>query len=220
MHPTVKMVARFDETVNAPDMGVPTHQVKEFAPRYSFGCSISSSPYLALAMTDHPSHAPAALAAWEQCAIYYAMTGGGAGRVRPVPAFADPLVHYQLSDPDLVDLAAALADLARCLLAAGARELFPSIRGGPVLRGEGDLAALPAALPRATSNLMTIHLVGSCPMGEGDTPSATDSFGRVHGVPGLRCSDASLLCGPPGVNPQGTIMALARRNALQFLERR
>jgi choline dehydrogenase-like flavoprotein len=64
---------------------------------------------------------------------------------------------------------------------------------------------------------MTIHLFSSCPMGERRDRCAVDSFGRVHGTPNLRVADASILCGPPGVNPQGTIMALARRNALHFL---
>jgi choline dehydrogenase-like flavoprotein len=40
----------------------------------------------------------------------------------------------------------------------------------------------------------------------------------VHDAIGLYIADASLLCGPPGVNPQGSIMALARRNALAFLD--
>jgi choline dehydrogenase-like flavoprotein len=41
----------------------------------------------------------------------------------------------------------------------------------------------------------------------------------VHGTEGLFVNDASLLCTAPGVNPQGTIMALARRNVLRFLNR-
>ncbi|OQB91089.1 MAG: Cholesterol oxidase precursor [Verrucomicrobia bacterium ADurb.Bin118] len=64
---------------------------------------------------------------------------------------------------------------------------------------------------------MTIHLFSSCPMGEDRKRCATDSFGRLHGFTNLRINDASLLCTAPGVNPQGTIMALARRNVLQFL---
>jgi choline dehydrogenase-like flavoprotein len=72
--------------------------------------------------------------------------------------------------------------------------------------------------PERTS-LMTIHLFSSCPMGEERRLCAADSFGQVHGVPGLYLGDASLLCTPPSVNPQGTIMALARRNALKFLGR-
>jgi hypothetical protein len=32
-----------------------------------------------------------------------------------------------------------------------------------------------------------------------------------------RCADASLLCTAPGVNPQGSVMAFARRNVMKFL---
>jgi choline dehydrogenase-like flavoprotein len=64
---------------------------------------------------------------------------------------------------------------------------------------------------------MTIHLFSSCPMGEQRSRCATDSFGRVHGFDNLRVNDASLLCTAPGVNPQGSTMAIARRNALHFL---
>jgi len=81
------------------------------------------------------------------------------------------------------------------------------------------LKRVPEQLAVGKGNLMTIHLFSSCPMGEDRKRCATDSFGRVHGFPNLRISDASLLCTAPGVNPQGTIMALARRNALQFLGR-
>ena len=42
MHPTIKVIAEFDEIVNFKNMGVPVHQVKEFSPLISFGCSISS----------------------------------------------------------------------------------------------------------------------------------------------------------------------------------
>ena len=53
-------------------------------------------------------------------------------------------------------------------------------------------------------------------MGEDQSQCATNSFGQVHGFDNLYVNDASLLCTAPGVNPQGSIMALARRNALKF----
>jgi choline dehydrogenase-like flavoprotein len=53
-------------------------------------------------------------------------------------------------------------------------------------------------------------------MGAALNSCATDSFGQVHGHRNLFVNDGSLLCTAPGVNPQGTIMALARRNALHF----
>jgi len=64
---------------------------------------------------------------------------------------------------------------------------------------------------------MTIHLFSSCPMGEDQTRCATNSLGQVHGTANLYINDASLIPTAPGVNPQGTVMALARRNTLHFL---
>jgi choline dehydrogenase-like flavoprotein len=218
LHPTIKLVAQFPGPVNTAGMGVPVHQVKEFSPRLGFGCSVSTPPFLALALLEHPGALREVSRTWPQMATYYAMiTGQGRGTVRTLPGFRDPLVRYRLTRGDRRDLADGLAKLAETLFAAGAEIIYPGLAGTGALRGPDDLAGLPAEFPAKGGGLMTIHLFSSCPMGEDRSKCVTDSFGRVHGVPGLRIADASLLCGAPGVNPQGTVMAIARRNALHFL---
>lgn len=220
VHPTIKLIARFPEVINAAGMGVPVHQVKEFAPQMSFGCSISSPPYIALGLLDHPGASRETSQTWQRTAIYYAMIRSeGSGRVRNFPGYLDPLVRYELTIADRRHLATGLRRLARLLLAAGATELYPSLTRGPALRCEADLSKLPDLLPDGLVSLMTIHLFSSCPMGEAPGKCATDSFGRVHGFRNLCLNDASLLCSAPGVNPQGSVMAIARRNALHFLDR-
>jgi choline dehydrogenase-like flavoprotein len=218
LHPMVKVVARFDDVVNAEDMGVPVHQVKEFAPHTTLGCSISAPPHLAMALAQHSATPPPVPENWRHMAVYYAMTGGGSGRVRPVPFFRDPLVRFKLTAAHLSELANGLRRLCECLLAAGATVLYPTVMGSEAVTGEAQVRALPAALPPNSTSLMTVHAFSTCPMGEDRTRCAVDSFGSVHDVPNLHVADGSLLCGPPGVNPQGSIMALARRNALRFLE--
>jgi choline dehydrogenase-like flavoprotein len=218
MHPTIKVTAHFPEDVSSTDMGVPVHQVKEFAPRFSFGCSISSPAYLALAMNDHPASRPEVDQNWQKMAIYYAMmTPSGRGTIRCLPNYRDPLVRYGLTDGDLKNLLEALQKLSILLFEAGATTLYPSITQGPRLTKETKIENLPESLPRKLTNLMTIHLFSSCPMGENKKICAVDSFGKVHGFKNLYVADASLLCTAPGVNPQGSIMAIARRNALHFL---
>jgi choline dehydrogenase-like flavoprotein len=218
MHPTVKVVARFPEAVNSGDMGVPVHQVKEFAPRLSFGCSISGKPHLALAMLDHPRYAPEVHEGWPHMAIYYAMIAGGSGSVARLPGYRDPLVRFALGEADMRDLADGTGKLCELLFAAGAEALYPTVDGAVPLHGVDDLTKLADPLPQGRASLMTIHLFSSCPMGEDKRRCVTDSYGRVHGHDGLYIADASLLCTAPGVNPQGSVMAFARRNALHFLE--
>src|SRR5262249_31088351 len=156
-----------------------------FAPRFSLGSSISSPPYLALALAGHPESAQLVSRSWRQMAIYYAMIRGGCGSVRNVPWFRDPLVRYRLARCDLADLAEALQKLCQCLLAAGAVALYPTLWGGPCLRNENDLRKLPEVLPAGQASLMTIHLFSSCPMGENLDRCAVNSFGQVHGVQNL-----------------------------------
>jgi len=219
LHPTVKVVAKFHEAVNLTNMGVAVHQVKEFAPRLSLGCSISTPAYLALGLIDHSESAREVRQAWRQMSNYYAMIAGeGRGTVRALTTFRDPLVRYQLTANDRLTLGEGLRKLAQLLFESGAVALYPGLAQGPKLLSRRDLGKLPEALPNGLARLMTVHLFSSCPMGEDRSKCATDSFGRVHGFKNLFVADASLLCTAPGVNPQGSVMALARRNALHFLE--
>jgi choline dehydrogenase-like flavoprotein len=219
LHPTIKVTAIFHDIVNEKNMGVPVHQVKEFAPNYSFGCSISTPPYLALAMSDHPAHAHLVNDHWQRMAIYYAMTNAeGKGAVKALPLYKDPLVRYSITEKERRNLAEGLKQLCELLFAAGAESLYPSITGSEPLRSVSDVDRLPQMIDEATTNLMTIHLFSSCPMGENMNCCATNSFGKLHGEDGLYINDASLLPTALGVNPQGTIMAFALRNIQHFIK--
>jgi choline dehydrogenase-like flavoprotein len=155
---------------------------------------------------------------WENVSVYYAAIRSDAGgHVRWVPGLKSPVVTYALTDADLSRLARGLVHLGELLLAAGATELYPSVTGGRVARGVGDLADWWDAVDRRRTNLMTVHLTSTVRMGEDSTLAAADSFGRVHGTRNLRVNDASLLPDAPGVNPQAAIMTIALRNAEHFL---
>lgn len=218
IHPTIKILAEFPEKINSVKMGVGVHQVKEFAPDYSFGCSVSTKPYLALTMLDYPQFMEEIDNHWEYMANFYAMiVPRGTGTIRKFPIFKDPFVSYKLEDWDMRLLSKALKNLCKLLFHAGAKQLFPGINGFEPLTKLDDINTIPPVLPRDKTNLMTIHLFSSCPMGENSRICATDSFGRVHGYRNLYINDGSILPSAPGVNPQGAIMAIARRNVFAFL---
>jgi choline dehydrogenase-like flavoprotein len=175
-------------------------------------------PYVALGLIDHPTGLREATQAPRQLANYYAMiTGEGGGTVRNIPGFRDPLVRYTVTAKDRRDLADGVRKLSEILLASEAVALYPGISAGSPLFSKEDLRKLPEVLPDGAGNLMTIHLFSSCPMGEDKSKCAVDSFGRMHGFRNLLIADASVLCTAPGVNPQGSIMAVARRNVMRFL---
>lgn len=218
IHPTVKVMAKFPEAINSPGVGVPVHQVKEFAPAYSFGCAVSSLPFLvAQSMSRDDIATRDIIDHWQHFFTYYAMTSGGRGRVRTLPFLKDPVVQYSLNQQDLKLLASAARDLCRLLLAAGASELHISDRSIEKISGPEHLINIPSALNKHYAELMTIHVMGSCPMGENRSICSVDSWGRVHGLERMYIADASIFPGALGANPQGTLMALVRRNLNKFL---
>jgi choline dehydrogenase-like flavoprotein len=219
MHPTVKVVAEFDHDVNPPH-DVPANQVREFAPRFTLGGSASTPALIALALAENWADFGEAAERWRRCLIYYAAVQGlGRGRVRAIPGFTAPLVSYRLVHDELSLLREGLARLLQLLLRAGAECLYPSFARAPKVTGAKDVPVAVRALTRSTANLMTVHMCGSIPMGEDRSRCGSDSFGKVHGTDNVYVADASMLPSAPGVNPQGTIMAIAARNAAHFLAR-
>jgi choline dehydrogenase-like flavoprotein len=217
LSPMIKVVAVFEDEINNEYVDIGAQQVGEFSPHINIGCSISSLPYLALALSEHPEVGIVLKRQWRRMSIYYAaIAGPNVGVVRNVLFSRAPIIRYSLRAEDLRALSSGLVYLSTLLFAAGATHLYPGLSGMPVLRGEADLSRIPSALPRDRTNLTTVHLSSSCPMGEAPASNPVDSFGRLHGYRNLFVNDASLLCTAPGVNPQGSIMALARRNALRF----
>lgn len=220
MHPTVKLAARFGEPLNVPD-DVPVHQVKEFAPALSFGGSASGPGMVALSMSDNWDAFGGHSTDWRSIAVYYAaITSQGKGRVRALPGMRDPLVTYHLTPRDRQLLRSGLARLTHLLLAAGAEEVYPGFRHAPVVRRPDDVAAMAGSFAATKATVMTVHLCATVPMGGDERTSATDSHGRVWGTSNVWVNDASLLPDAPGVNPQGTVMALATRNTRRYLDRR
>lgn len=216
-HPAIKVLAKFKEEVNGEDMGIPVHQVSQFAPRFRLGCSASTLPHLSISTVDYPQHLLDLENEWRHMAVYYAMIPGGLGTVSQLPIFKDPVVRYSLTNDDLKVLAEALTSLCKLLFAAGAELLLPSIAGVRPIASMADLDSMPRVLSRSRTMLISVHLFATCPMGENKVRCAVNSFGKVHGIEGLYVADASLLCGPTGVNPQGSIMAVVRRNTMHFL---
>ncbi|NWH09392.1 MAG: GMC family oxidoreductase [Alphaproteobacteria bacterium] len=219
-HPMLKAVALFDTEVNRSDDLDPVHQIKAFEPRFSMGCSFSKRPTLALAMTAHPEHMRLVESDWKRMGIYYVQNMSAPAYVRNLPGFRDPLVVLRHDPAQLAELAEGLKRLCEALFAAGAVRVFPGVEGYPVLHSPSDIAKLPDTVRGTGSSLTSVHVFSSCPMGEDRSKCATDSFGRVQGAEGLYLADASLLCGPTMVNPQGTVMAIAHRNAMHAIERR
>jgi choline dehydrogenase-like flavoprotein len=217
LHATAKITALFATEVNDRNSGVPVHQVKEFSPAIALGGSISQPPHLHLALLDLDGGQELVANSWPRMATYYAMIREGAGTVRSVPGIRDPIVRFSVGKRGLQQLLQGMERLGECLLAAGATALFPSTSPCVAVSSLSELRQFLSTIGPSKLNAMTIHLMGTCPMGEDRERCAVDSFGRLHGHEGIYVNDASMLPTSLGVNPQGTLMAVAARNARSFI---
>jgi len=221
IHPNVKVAARFDRPVDSVRGAHQAWQCVEFerdgilmAPglvpvAFRSVAFNDFGPRLAQRMRDHG----------------HVATGGilvddhAAGRISLLP-MGIPFVHYEVTEHDQARFVLGAARLAEIYFAAGAREVFLPFHAMPRLRSPDDLPKLLASKPRPEdTEYFTAHLMGSCRMDAHPRRGVVDPDGQLWDAPGLYIADASIMPSTIGVNPQVTIMALARVVAMKLADR-
>lgn len=223
IHPMLKVSALFDETIDAQKSVMPLIQVKEFWPEISMGGSFFTVGQLAMNLSDNWPENNGLMKDYRNISSYYvAVRGTGRGSVRPARFGSEySILKYKLSNVDIRHLSQGLARISTLLLAAGAKKVYPCVQNVPVIDSELEAVRwLDEDLPSKGLSLTSVHAFSTCPMGERMDRCAADSFGKVFGLDNLYINDASMLPDSPGINPQGTVMALARRNVLHHISER
>jgi choline dehydrogenase-like flavoprotein len=220
IHPMLKVVARFPFEIDAHESVLPLLQVKEFWPDISLGGGFFTPGHLAMMLSDNWLESRQHMHDLRRMAAYYvAVRGSGRGHVRTPTLGNHGMCVYELSKDDVRFLAQGLGRLSTLLLAAGAHEVHATIQGLAPIRSQVEAVRWLDEVPHASSlSLTTVHAFSTCPAGERRDRTAVSSFGRLHNFDNLYVNDASMLPDSPGVNPQGSVMALARRNALRLKE--
>jgi choline dehydrogenase-like flavoprotein len=125
-----------------------------------------------------------------------------------------PAITYNVTREDVAKEHQMMVHTARMCLAAGAKRLYPIALGWQVLEGESDLRRFEKARLGAGDIVWgSYHPLGTIQMGKDPKKSVVGLDHQSHDVPGLYVVDGSTVPGPPGVNPQLTIMAMATRAA-------
>lgn len=220
IHPTLKIIAEYDHPVSKRDDGVGRFQVDAFAPNMRFGSSAGTPLHIAQGLAGYglPYEFDTQ---WNRFAVYYGMIcTDTTGSIRSLWQDDTPIIRYRLTPNDLVQLGKAFDRLCVLLWASGAIRLYPSVSKVAALGHQENGDKIRAMIEKGKCQLMSIHLFGSCPMGQHPDRCVVYSFGQVHGHPGLYVADASLLGGSPSVNPQGCVMAITRRNVTHYLQQR
>ncbi len=141
------------------------------------------------------------------------------GRVKKA-LLGGPDIVYKPTPRDLSRLLEGLKTLGRIYLAAGAMRVMPLTFQFREFRSERELERLDDLVRDSSDiSLGTGHPQGGNAIGEDPATAVVDPGFRVHGTEGLYVCDASVFPTSLTVNPQMTVMALARYAADGILGR-
>jgi len=210
-HLNLKVVALFDEELDAERGTIFTDQVQEFERE---GVLLMASNLRPQFLTSTLAHYPPevlreVLVERRRCGLFVAVVRPQAGaRVHSfMPSY--PLVTHGLGAPDLKLLAFAYEKMAELLFASGATVIYPPLQGARPARTPADVRRHCQEMRLQDLELISVHAMASCPMGTTERNSVVDPEGRLWGHRDLFACDASVLPGSTGESPQGTIMAWA-----------
>jgi choline dehydrogenase-like flavoprotein len=220
LHPSFRMMARFEEPVKAWRGALQSAYINDGLgdDRLILVSAFAPPNILAAAMHGVGPSLMARVKEMANMATFGGMVHDDAGgRVWRGPG-REPIVTYRLSGRDKAAMFEGLQWLARCFFEAGAKQVIPPVFGMQPLKSPDDVKRLDASVvPAGRVESLSFHPLGTCRMGKSADEAVTDTQGRVFGVQGLWIADGSVLPTSVGVNTQIPIMTMAARVASNIL---
>lgn len=216
VHPNAKVVAVFNEKVNAWKGVNQSHQITEFFDEgILMALNFIPPGIMSLAL---PVKIPNVLQVLKD--EYHHMVAGAAliedtssGVVKTGP-FQSVWPVYNLNAHDFKKTLRAVALLCEVFFSAGARKCYLPFHNLWKIESVDEIEKIyKMNLKVHDVELMTVHVMGTARMGVNPQQSVVNSHGEFHNMKGLFVADASVFPSSIGVNPQVTIMALATRTA-------
>ena len=134
----------------------------------------------------------------------------------------EAVIDYTMGADVLDSLHRSMIASAKIFFAAGASRVHAPA-GVSFFIERSDADRVEELIPRRNVipgkiSVASAHIMGGCGMGRDASDSVTDSWGRVHGAPGLYVGDSGLFPRASEINPYVTVMALADRVAEHIRE--
>jgi choline dehydrogenase-like flavoprotein len=133
--------------------------------------------------------------------------------------FGQERVRFSLTEGDMRRTLEGLELTTRILFEAGAEEVYPGAHGMPTVLRSADEAALWREGPVDTRsyNMVMTHLFGATRMARDPRDGVVGTDFKSHECDGLYVVDSGVFPTNLGVNPQHTIMAMARLAASRLI---
>lgn len=199
IHPTCKILAEFPFSMKS-EIDVGIHQVKEFSPEISIGCSASGDFQVNL---NRKLYQVPESVDNDKLAIYYSMLSTKTrGRIIKIPLIKDTIPLFFLSKNDYSDLHMGVTKMCKLLFSQNCRKIYFLNQDGSSfsIKNLGELEMMKIK----KIDLMSIHVMSS--LGLNTTRLINKSKGNLVIDDTVYVVDSSILPSSPSVNPQGAVM--------------
>lgn len=219
IHPATAVLALMDEVVDMA-VGVPqSYYVDEFAHEGIMLEGAAGPPEYVATLLPYSGDRHRELMLQYRHIAQFGLMVSEVSRGRVMFKGGQPIVLYNVEQPDIAALKRGVELLVELFSEAGAKRIMLPLRRLPEV-APGDMAALRNAdIAPADLKLMAFHPLGTARAHADPAHGVVDGDLAVHGRRGLYIADGSVVPSPLGVNPQQTIMTLATRLAYHLLEK-
>jgi len=214
IHPAVRVMALFEEILNGWREVPQSYNVDQFLHDRIFIQGQFVPPAVqAPALPGAGKAHRAIMDEFDKLASFGALLSErGTGQVKHLGR--KPLPLYQLGREDTATLQFGVARTAEAFFEAGARQVFTGCAEQPILHTRSELATFEKeSFHPSRFELMGFHPMGTAAVGKDQDVAAADAEGMLFGENGIMVGDASALPDTPHINPQLSLMAMARRNS-------
>ena len=152
------------------------------------------------------------------CGMLVMVSDKCTGRVRST-RLGKAKISYDFHASDVQRIKDGLVEVAKVLIAGGARDLRAPIWGIKPFNDPEELALQLKSKEIQDFTLYAAHPMGTCRMGLNPEDSVIDPNGQAHKMKNLYISDASVFPSSLGVNPQMSTMAVSSLIARRIINR-
>ena len=215
-HPMVKFIVEFEKEIQSGNENVHPYQInyKNFSifGEASSGMQfIKGSSFMDKKNRDHISKN------WKKMSIYHTTFSAGEGKIIKIPIINDFLYFYNLREIDMKKVQNSINTLCKILFDGGAKKIYIINKYFNELNPENYEAIIKKYIKKVDDlKYSSVHILGGIRSGEKNN-CLVDSYGKVKNYENLFIYDSSLINHKLLKNPQGTIMAISKRNVDKFL---
>lgn len=220
LHPMIKVIAEFENDVQVGKENVHPYQVTEFFPKFIIGEAASGKRFLKISFINNNKFLYDVEKKWKKMSIYHVTFSLGLGKVFKIPFYNKFIYFYKIRENDVEILQEGYIQLCKILFAGKAKKVNLITKKIQTVNKDNYINKIKNLKSIDDFKISSVHILGGVGSGENKDKCAVNSFGKLIGYNNIYINDSSLIDHKLLKNPQGTIMAVAKRNIDNFISKK